>query len=62
VLTEIDVGTVRFAEPIYLWLLVAPAVVTVVWVWQLVRRRRDARQYGSIAGCRCASGSRFSAA
>ncbi|HEY7283898.1 MAG TPA: VWA domain-containing protein [Vicinamibacterales bacterium] len=44
-LTGIDVSTVRFAEPIYLWLLVAPALLIVVWVWQLAQRRRDARQY-----------------
>ena len=44
-LTGIDTSTIRFAEPTYLWLLIAPALLIVVWVWQLVRRRRDARQY-----------------
>jgi Ca-activated chloride channel family protein len=44
-LTGIDFNTVRFAEPQYLWLLVAPAVLLVVWVWQLSARRRDARRY-----------------
>ncbi len=44
-LTGIDFNTVRFAEPQYLWLLVAPAVLLVVWVWQLTARRRDARRY-----------------
>ena len=44
-LTGIDLNTVRFAEPIYLWLLVAPAALLVVWVWQLTARRRDARRF-----------------
>jgi Ca-activated chloride channel family protein len=43
--TGIDLNTVRFAEPIYLWLLAAPAALLIVWIWQLSRRRRDARQY-----------------
>ena len=44
-LTGIDLESIRFAEPQYLWLLIAPAVLIVVWVWQLARRRRDARRY-----------------
>ncbi len=44
-LTSIDIDTVRFAEPTYLWLLVAPAALLVVWVWQLTARRRDARRF-----------------
>ena len=44
-LTSIDVNTLRFAEPQYLWLLMAPAALLVVWAWQLARRRRDARQF-----------------
>src|SRR6185295_1836306 len=44
-LTGIDLNTVRFAEPLYIWLLVAPASLLVVWIWQLMRRRRDARQF-----------------
>jgi Ca-activated chloride channel family protein len=43
--TGIDLNSVRFADPIYLWLLVIPAALLVVWAWQLVRRRRDARRY-----------------
>ena len=35
---------VRFFEPAYLWLLVGPAVLLVVWTWQLARRRRDTRR------------------
>ena len=44
-LTGIDLNTVRFAEPQYLWLLIAPAALLVVWVWQLAARRRDARRF-----------------
>ena len=44
-LTGIDLNTVRFAEPQYLWLLIAPAVLLAIWFWQLSRRRRDARRF-----------------
>src|SRR5438034_9208245 len=43
--TGIDIDTVRFAEPQFLWLLIAPAVLVVVWVWQFGARRRDARRF-----------------
>jgi Ca-activated chloride channel homolog len=43
--TGIDINTLRFADPQYLWLLLAPAVLLVVWAWQLARRRRDARRF-----------------
>jgi len=36
---------VRFAAPEYLWLLIAPGVLLVGWVWQLTARRRDARRF-----------------
>ena len=36
---------IRFAEPLYLWLLVVPGILLVMWVWQLARRRADARRY-----------------
>ena len=42
---KIDLDTVRFAEPGYLWLLIVPAALLFVWGWQLGRRRRDARQF-----------------
>jgi Ca-activated chloride channel family protein len=45
VLTGIDLNSIRFAEPLYLWLLVAPASLIVIWFWQLSRRRRDARRF-----------------
>src|SRR5882724_13572198 len=41
----IDFATVRFGSPEYLWLLVAPAVLLIVWGWQLSARRRDTRRF-----------------
>jgi Ca-activated chloride channel family protein len=40
----IDLATVRFGQPAYLWLLAAPAALLVLWTWRLVRRRRDVRR------------------
>ena len=34
----------RFAEPLYLWLLLVPAVLSAIWVWRLMRRRGDLRR------------------
>src|SRR5881227_3706515 len=42
---KFDVSTLRFAQPEYLWLLIVPGVLVVIWVWQLTARRRDARRY-----------------
>jgi hypothetical protein len=39
----IDVGRIAFAEPRYLWLLVAPGLLLALWVWRLVSRRADTR-------------------
>ncbi len=41
----IDVESLRFGEPLYLWLLLVPALLLVVWCWLVVRRRIDARAY-----------------
>jgi Ca-activated chloride channel family protein len=41
----IDFESLRFGEPLYLWLLLAPALLFVLWCWQLVRRRGVARRY-----------------
>ena len=41
----IDFTTLRFAEPLYLWLLVAPAILLGLWGWQVSRRRADARRF-----------------
>jgi Ca-activated chloride channel family protein len=43
-LPRIDLESFRFAEPLHLWLLVLPAVLLVVWVWRLVRRRGDVKR------------------
>jgi hypothetical protein len=42
---KIDLSTVRFEEPHYLWLLIAPAALLVLWFWQAAKRRGDARQF-----------------
>jgi Ca-activated chloride channel homolog len=44
VLTRIDLASLSFATPLYLWLLVVPAALLVVWIWRVSRRRADARR------------------
>ena len=44
----IDLESLRFGEPLYLWLLIAPALLFVLWVWQVARRRIDARRYRAV--------------
>ncbi len=44
----IDFGSIRFGEPLYLWLLVAPAVLFLLWCWQVARRRVVARHYRTL--------------
>ena len=41
----VQLESVRFGEPLYLWLLAAPAALLVLWCWNVVRRRIDARKY-----------------
>jgi Ca-activated chloride channel family protein len=41
----IDVSTLSVATPLYLWLLLVPAVLAVLWIWQLIRRRADANRF-----------------
>ena len=36
---------IGFAEPVYLWLLVIPALLLIIWGWDLLRRRADAKRY-----------------
>ena len=43
-LPAIDVESFRFASPVYLWLLVIPAALMVVWGWRVVRRRANVRR------------------
>ena len=46
--TATDFETWSFTEPLYLWLLVGPALLLLMWGWQVVRRRRDARAYARL--------------
>jgi Ca-activated chloride channel homolog len=41
----INLDTLHFADPEYLWLLIAPGVLLAGWVWQLAARRRDSRRF-----------------
>lgn len=41
---------IAFAQPVYLWLLVIPALLLLVWSWDLVRRRGDAKRYSATQG------------
>lgn len=40
---SIDFARVTFSEPAFLWLLVVPAILFVLWIWRLTRRRVDLR-------------------
>jgi Ca-activated chloride channel homolog len=40
-----DFSTFGFGEPVFLWLLVGPGLLFLLWVWQVARRRGVARQY-----------------
>ncbi|MGH9257729.1 MAG: VWA domain-containing protein [Vicinamibacterales bacterium] len=42
----VDVSTVSFAEPLYLWLLAVPGGLLVLWIGQVLRRRLDTRRLG----------------
>jgi len=39
VLVRVDLRQIAFGQPELLWLLVVPAVLLALWVWQLTRRR-----------------------
>ena len=41
----IDFESIRFGDPLYLWLLCGPAVLFLLCCWRIVRRRADARAY-----------------
>ena len=43
--TGIDFSTLTFGDARYLWLLVVPALLLVLWIVQLIRRRRDTRRF-----------------
>ena len=40
-LPSIDFSTLSVATPLYLWLLLVPAVLFGLWIWQMARRRAD---------------------
>jgi hypothetical protein len=44
-LPTIDWQALEFRQPEYLWLLIGPALLLVIWVWQFSRRRADIRRY-----------------
>jgi len=44
-LKYLGIQALQFAEPLYLWLLVAPGLLLFLWTWRLIRRRGDARRY-----------------
>jgi Ca-activated chloride channel family protein len=39
------VRSLRFGEPLYLWLLAAPALFLVLWCWRVIRRRSDVKKF-----------------
>jgi Ca-activated chloride channel homolog len=41
---RVSLESFRFADPLYLWLLVVPGILSIVWIWRLVRRRGDLRR------------------
>jgi Ca-activated chloride channel family protein len=45
VIPSIDLGTVRFESPQFLWLLLAPAVLLMLWCWQMAKHRGDAHRF-----------------
>jgi len=46
-LPRIALDSFQFADPLYLWLLVVPAALLMLWTWRAVRRRRDVKQLKS---------------
>ena len=47
-LKYLGVQQLRFGEPLYLWLLCAPALLLVLWCWRVIRRRDDGRKYQAV--------------
>jgi Ca-activated chloride channel homolog len=43
-LSAIDFESFRFASPVYLWMLLIPAALMVVWGWRVIRRRANVRR------------------
>jgi len=44
VLAGFDVSTLSVAQPLFLWLLILPAALTIAGAWRLLRRRGDVRR------------------
>lgn len=44
-MASFDLDTLTFGEPFYLWLLVAPGMLAVFWVWRVFRRRAEIRSF-----------------
>lgn len=42
---SIDFAHLTFSEPEFLWLLGGPALLFVLWIWRLTRRRGDLRRF-----------------
>jgi Ca-activated chloride channel family protein len=45
VFPDIDFGTIRFGEPVYLWALIVPTALSITCAWQVTRRWRDSRRF-----------------
>ena len=43
-LPRVSFESFRFGDPLYLWLLIVPAVLFAVWIWRFVRRRGDLKR------------------
>ncbi len=41
----IRLDSLRFGEPLYLWLLIAPGLLLCLWCWRVIRRSVDVRKY-----------------
>jgi Ca-activated chloride channel family protein len=44
----VNFESLRFGQPLFLWLLLMPAALFALWCWQAVRRRGDARRYRAL--------------
>jgi hypothetical protein len=44
VIPSIDLSTLSVETPLYLWLLLGPAALLVLWTWQVIRRRADSHR------------------
>jgi Ca-activated chloride channel family protein len=52
VIPDFNLAAVRFSEPLWLWLLVLPALFFGLWIWRLAQRGRDRRAYRRRVGTR----------